>query len=262
MTSGAQRADRRNTGGFRGMTPLAVFAAIVFAAGVAHADPPKDPKPQRIVAILKVKMPNVPAAPTSQPAVTRDEIDAVWEREIQSHAHLIRQKNLATRAIENASSEIRKTDWFRSVGGQAQATDFLFQNLKVQAVPGTNLIEISIDGPKPGDAAAVVNEIGMTYVDFVVQTEKNKLYDRSIDLNNLKVRNQMRLRDVSGYIKEQLAKQDQNPVAVREIQLTMEEDKLLRNKLRVITDELELIQAAMQRQHLGPIEWAARATPN
>ena len=75
----------------------------------------------------------------SAPKHAGTDFDAVWQREIKTHAVLMGQRSIYLEALQAEGSEIGKTKIFEKNGKEvAKMLVWLEQSVKIQAVAGTS----------------------------------------------------------------------------------------------------------------------------
>jgi len=126
--------------------------------------------------------------------------------EQRSQVQKILHESLASKVITN-SKPLRETAWFLQFNGSAQdAKKDLLKSLSVTPIQDTRLIRVSMTTPNREDCAVIVREV----VDQHLQDERKRnndaQYDRSTLLTNMKVRNQMRLNEIGGRLRDRSVK--------------------------------------------------------
>jgi len=126
--------------------------------------------------------------------------------EQKSQVAMIRHEALLMKVLANRD-EIRKTEWFKSFGGNVvKAKEDLLDNLRVDAIPETRLVAVSMSHSKPEDCKTIVQEIVQQHLDDQRQASQNKVLERSQALNNLKQRYSFRLRDLGQDLRDKAIK--------------------------------------------------------
>ncbi|MGH7214376.1 MAG: polysaccharide biosynthesis tyrosine autokinase [Tepidisphaeraceae bacterium] len=154
------------------------------ATGLIQVQPPSNPNP------LKEQ-----AAP-SYYGIVADQ---------RTQVQLLRQESLVSKILQNPKSEIRNTSWFNQFPKEQNITlakQDLLKNFSAGPVPDTRLIAVSFSCSIPNDCKTVVEDLVTQHLDDQRQNIKNKQYDRSVLLNNMKVRFQARLRDIGQELRE------------------------------------------------------------
>ncbi|MBI1915853.1 MAG: polysaccharide biosynthesis tyrosine autokinase, partial [Planctomycetes bacterium] len=85
---------------------------------------------------------------------------------------------------------------------QPDAIEWLEKELRVDNLPGTELLEISIKGDRPEELTALVNEITKAYIGEIVEKEKNKRADRLKKLQDIYAKAENNLRRTRLTLKE------------------------------------------------------------
>lgn len=123
--------------------------------------------------------------------------DAIWQRNIASHAHLIAHRSNLLAMLNNAQSKMRSTKWYAGKGSPADALAWLQQHVHATPVPGTALIEVSIDeNIDQSESAILINEIANHYLEGDRQRETAKLVDQINLFTNLKTRYEAQARSI------------------------------------------------------------------
>jgi hypothetical protein len=96
------------------------------------------------------------------------EVDLVWQRELHNHAVLLTSLHHYKRFISDYGSPLRATPWFKSRANSADVLLWLNRHVHAEVLPGTSLIQISVDDRSHDcsdqDAAAIVRAVGDAYV--------------------------------------------------------------------------------------------------
>jgi hypothetical protein len=160
----------RGTWRFALLAVALVIVAVHFWPTQSRVDPTRS-------GVLYVPPPELPwtwsgnESPTTAPTTSgidprppRD-MDAIWAREVQNHAALIgRLQNLMSMLTDN-SQPLRHTEWFKSRAHPADALLWLSDHLRIEVLPGTSLIQLTITGDcMPDDAKTVITAVGDAYV--------------------------------------------------------------------------------------------------
>jgi capsular exopolysaccharide synthesis family protein len=111
----------------------------------------------------------------------------------KTQAQLMKQEALFIQVLQNPNSEIRKTTWWNSFGGNVfKAKQNLLKKFNVSVIPESKLIAISMDYQDPKACKTVVEEIVNQHLENQKLISQNKQLERSVMLNNLKQRYQFR----------------------------------------------------------------------
>lgn len=137
-------------------------------------------------AVLYVNPPGVSRTETTSDANVND---AVWQRSIASHAHMIAHPSNLYIALTSERSKVRDTKWFARHGSPEAAVVWLQRQFKATPVPGTALIELSIDSePDRAEVPIIVNEIASHYLERDRHIAAGKLIEQIDLFMNLKTR--------------------------------------------------------------------------
>jgi capsular exopolysaccharide synthesis family protein len=106
---------------------------------------------------------------------------------------LLKQEALFIQVLQNPNSEIRKTTWWNSFGGNVfKAKQNLVNKFAVSVIPESKLIAVSMSYRDPKACKTIVEEIVNQHLENQKQISQNKQLERSVMLNNLKQRYQFR----------------------------------------------------------------------
>jgi hypothetical protein len=133
--------------------------------------------------------------------------DAQLQRRLNTHAVTIASEQHLHKVIAKAAGETRKTHWFKESDNPIERADWLREHLRVAVLPGTALIQISLDDlADPIDRKAIVEDICSTYLEGQRSERTNQLLDRTMMLNNVRIKNEARLKDLRAEMREKQAK--------------------------------------------------------
>lgn len=163
-------------------------------------------------------------APRPRGGLSADQIDAWWQREINSQAALLGSRNLmhTVATIPTATaSPIGKTEWYKLWSGDRNAENWLVEHVKVRVIPGTRLISLSIAAPpneiSPQDRRVLLMEIAEEHMRQQTKNFENQRVDQLQDVTTKKVHLESDLR---------AAKRDADELSAKSAR-TAEEDKKL-----------------------------------
>lgn len=108
----------------------------------------------------------------------------------------LRSEALFSRVLQNANSPIRQTAWFNGFANPSQARADLMRNFSVNAIQETRLISASMQYSRPEDARVIVQEVVEEHLRQQSQVALNKTFDRTQNLNTMKLRVEADLRAV------------------------------------------------------------------
>ena len=123
--------------------------------------------------------------------------------EIRTQAQYLRQESLLTRLLTNPNGEIRKTQWFKEFNGDIRRAKAEFEeNLSVDPIADTKLVRVRFTYSIPEDCKTVVQDLVSTHLEDQKRVETQALMDRTSMLNNVKIKAEMRLKDVSAEMRQ------------------------------------------------------------
>lgn len=121
----------------------------------------------------------------------------------RTQAQLLKQEALFITVLQNANSDIRKTNWWKNFGGDVhKAKEDLVKNFSVDIVPDSRLIAVRMSYRDPADAKTIVDEIVNQHLENQKTISQNRQLDRSVILNNMKNRYQFRKDELSRDMRE------------------------------------------------------------
>ncbi len=123
------------------------------------------------------------------------------------HAVTIASEQHLHRVIAKAAGESRKTHWFKESDNPIERADWLRDHLRVAVLPGTALIQVSLeDLADPVDRQTIVEDICSTYLEGQRSERTNQLLDRTTMLNNVRIKNEARLKELRADMREKQLK--------------------------------------------------------
>lgn len=109
--------------------------------------------------------------------------------EQKTQAQYLMSESLLTKVLQNDTSEIRKTEWFKKFGGNIPAAkDDFIENYSVRPIPETRLVMVSFTNRFPTDCRIVVREMGNQHIQDEAVTITNEGEKRSQTLTLLKAK--------------------------------------------------------------------------
>jgi hypothetical protein len=191
------------------IAPAGTFVlALILLCGtsVLAEAPPAAAGPAAVVKIPE-PLPPIPAGSAvlivDTPAGAGADTEAMLQRRINTHIATIRSEQHLRKVLSNINSETRKTNWFTAANDPLERAAWLRDHLKAHAIPGTPLIEVSLnDVADAKDRRTILREICSVYLDSQRVERGNDLLDRTQMLNTLKIKTTMRLKDLSAEMKE------------------------------------------------------------
>jgi hypothetical protein len=172
-------------------------AALCRAQGAPAAQRPDQPVPIDATSAVLI---------VDTPTQTGD-VEALLQRRINTHVATLRSEQTLRKAVSRAQSPIRNTHWFKDSDSPAERLAFLKEKLHVAAIPGTSLIQVSLDAVKdPAERATIVEEICNAYLDSRRRVSGDEALDRTQMLNNVKIKAEMRMKDLTSELREKQVK--------------------------------------------------------
>ena len=126
--------------------------------------------------------------------------DAVWQREIASHAAAIGHRSVLLRSLKNP--EVTATAWHKRFDSTDLAAVSLARSLRVRTVPETALIEVFVDTGSPREQVILTQAVVMQYLEYQRQRRTLMFLDRTQMLNTARIKIESRMRDVEQEIQE------------------------------------------------------------
>jgi polysaccharide biosynthesis transport protein len=135
--------------------------------------------------------------------------DMAMATEQRTQVQAMRSEALFSRALQNANSPIRNTEWFKSFASPSEARQDLLRSFSVNAIPETRLISVSMSYSRPEDARVVVQEVVDEHLRQQSQAALNRNFDRTQLLNTMKLRVEADLRAVADDRRDRAARLSQ-----------------------------------------------------
>jgi hypothetical protein len=122
--------------------------------------------------------------------------DALWQREIATHAAMITHEATLEAAVADQNANARAAKWFAA---EPDSRQWLRAHLRAEPVPDTRLVRIFLAErlATPNDEAAVVEAIANTYIADQRRAAEAASRDRMSALNALKSKYEIRVRELS-----------------------------------------------------------------
>ena len=137
---------------------VVVLLAVGGVCALAIWGLPRLWRPYTAVALLEVvPPPEDPFSLTSAPLAPE-----ILDRYIASHIYMIGSEIVLSRAVKDP--RVQHTEWYRH--NKDDALDALAGAVKVEAIPGSNVILLSMSGAGKADLADIVNVIAKKAVEF------------------------------------------------------------------------------------------------
>jgi hypothetical protein len=232
-------------------------------------------------AVLEVARPDGNVS-SDVPGVSGPVVDAVWQREILGHAAAIKHRANIELALKGP--DVRGTKWYGHFSSADLADLSFTRGVRVRAVPGTALIEVSVvTGASAQEQATLANALVNTYLEQQRQRRTMVLLDRTQMLNTIRIRAESRMRDLENEIRQLIPRleadrirnaspatskpidavvSDRQEMALQEETLARlrEEQQQLRQQLKDAKERIEQIMALSSSQYQSPVQLRNRAS--
>lgn len=127
--------------------------------------------------------------------------------EIRTQAQLLKHESLLTRVLQDVNSQIRQTAWFRQFNNDIRRAKQDFEeNLGVTAIQDTKLVKVEFTYSKPEDCRTVVQELVAKHLEEQKNFQTQQYLDRTSMLNNVKIKAEMRLSDITKEMRDKQLK--------------------------------------------------------
>ena len=93
---------------------------------------------------------------------------------------------IKSRMVLNAAIRDEKVENFRSSGDEEDPIKWLQENLRVEFISGSEIMEISLTGNNPAELAGLVNAVKKAYMEEVVNVDIKRRADRFAMLKKIK----------------------------------------------------------------------------
>jgi len=194
-----------------------------------------------------------------------NDIDAVWQREIRTHAVLMRQRSLFEKIISNENSEVRKTAVFVSLKGGLRMIEWMEKNVRVQAVPGTALIEVSVPPMENAlDARTIIKEVVVVYLENVAQKHFLNGQIQSQQLNALRSKYRALYRETTETLSKLLSQTpsaEEKPGWAERLKNAQREQSDVLERLKKIEGDLDALEVLQSQKISGEVTWASFPNP-
>jgi capsular exopolysaccharide synthesis family protein len=144
----------------------------------------------------------------------------------------------------------------RMLREQVDQIGWLQANLKVECIPASELMEISLSGEYPQDLADIVNAVTKAYIDEVANKDTKERMARFEQLKKLKTRYADMLKDRRETLRKlaQTVGSDDRETLAYGAQLQMEHQARVRNELEGVQSEKRKLQARLRVNGQRPEE--------
>jgi hypothetical protein len=192
-----------------------------------------------------------------------NDLDAIWQREIRTHAALMRQRLLYEQIVMNEGSEVRKTALFKDLNG-LKMIEWMERNIRVQVVPGTSLIEISAAATdNPRDAQTIIREVTITYLDNVAERTFLKGQARAQHLTALRTKYRALYQETDArlsHLMKQVPEPEEKASWADSLERVRHQRSRLEEKLDRLQDELDELEAVQTQKITSDVAWVVFPT--
>jgi capsular exopolysaccharide synthesis family protein len=168
-----------------------------------------------------------------------------------TQATLVKSQFVLNAALQVSTSN-GKVNACRTIQEQADPIAWLQDNLKVDFVSGSEVMEIALSGDNPRDLADIVNAVKKAYMDEVGNKDANQRSARHATLKKIKDNYAAILKDRQDTLRklaENVGSEDRATVALRQ-QLAMEHQARLKHELLEVQLQKKRLEAQLKtRQH-------------
>ncbi|MGC3957513.1 MAG: hypothetical protein QM813_06000 [Verrucomicrobiota bacterium] len=153
--------------------------------------------------------------------------------DIRTQARLLKSEALLLRVLQNESSKIRETDWFRQFDGNIGEALLQFdKSLSVVPIQDTKLVQIDFIYSNRKDCKTIVTELVNAHLEDQKERQNSVLSDRTTMLNNVKLKSESRLKDIEAEMREKQTQVNDGGGGIGFISLKeMELNKLVQERL-------------------------------
>jgi capsular exopolysaccharide synthesis family protein len=175
------------------------------------------------------------------------------------------QQIISSAMVLNTALQDKKVSRYRMIREQIDPVGWLKDQLKVDFVSGSEIMEISLSGDDPDEIAGVINAVKKAYMDEVVNFDKKLRSERHVKLRNIKERYAAALKEHRASLKD-LAKKagsdDRGTLALKQ-QLEMEHLHTVQGELFAIQRDKRKTEALIKalRAREEPTETSDQSIP-
>ena len=204
------------------------------------------------VVILQIAPPNGSA--TDKHA----EIDALWQRRINTLAALMTTDQMLTKV--DADEKVKALTWSKRFNSSKDAVAWLREHTEVRVIEGTSLIGVRVwSEDTREDSVMLSNRLAEMFYADQRKIEDDKAYDEQTLLTNMKVRNTMRLHEIDARLRKMIETQGANVWEDEVGRRLKEEADGYRKQLADVNLEMEKYSTRAGRIDLTPLRWIQRA---
>jgi len=150
----------------------------------------------------------------------------------------------------SASLHDKDVSRYRMVQAQVDPIAWLQENLKVEFIMASELMEISLSGENPRELAGIVNAVKNAYIDEVVNVDIKKRSDRLEQLKKIKTQYGDMLKERRANLRrlaETVGSDDRRTLAYRQ-QIELEHQAYVRKDLQDVQSQKRKLQARLKTQ--------------
>ena len=115
----------------------------------------------------------------------------------------LKTEGLLTKVLTDVNSDVRKTQWFNQFNGDiAKAKADFEKNLSVSPLQDTKLVRVEFTYSKPDDCKTIVQNLVATHLEQQKQFQIDTLADRTTILNNVRIKAEMRKKELDAEMRE------------------------------------------------------------
>src|SRR5271157_2496255 len=187
---------------------------------------------------------------TSTPQIMFKTIDAEAEREESQRYQRSQLVQLKSRFVINTALEQRGINELKMIREQARPADWLAENLLAQFLPGTEVLQVSLDGKDPEELARLVNAVTNTYIEEVANGDlKRRVQRRELlkKLRDTKFAELKNRRDALRTLAQRAGSDDRQTLVLKQ-QYAIELGTAVRKDLREIQSQKRKLEAMIRVQ--------------
>ncbi len=185
---------------------------------------------------------------TATPQIMFKTIDAEAEREESQRYQRSQLVQLKSRFVINAALQQRGINELKMIREQARPDDWLAANLQAQFLPGTEVLQISLDGKYPEELARLVNAVTNTYIEEVANGDlKRRVQRRELlkKLSNTKFAELKNHRDALRTLAQKAGSDDRQTLVLKQ-QYAIELGTDVRKDLREVQSQKRKLEAMIK----------------
>src|SRR5271157_4087091 len=190
---------------------------------------------------------------TATPQIMFTTIDAEAEREESQRYQRSQLVQLKSRFVINTALEQRGINELKMIREQARPADWLAENLLAQFLPGTEVLQVSLDGKDPEELARLVNAVTNTYIEEVANGDlKRRVQRRELlkKLRDTKFAELKNRRDALRTLAQRAGSDDRQTLVLKQ-QYAIELGTAVRKDLREIQSQKRKLEAMIKIWRTG-----------